>query len=128
MPTLPWKTLNELNDEKKYKVMLTHLPLRHYRDSIRFIKYVNEIMAQLKQTEGIIGFSLKAHPLSKDYWTVSVWEDDESISKYVQTSPHSQIMKKMQGAMGKTAFTTWEVNTNEIPIDWTTALTHLTKS
>ncbi len=128
MPTLPWNSINEVDADRTYKVMLTYLPLRRYRDTFRFMKYVNEVIKQLKQTEGIIGYSLKAHPFSKNYWTVSVWESDEAISKYIQTLPHSAVMKKMRGAMGKTTFESWDVYKNQIPIQWSDALGHLTKS
>jgi len=65
MPTLPWKQINRPTGSNNYIVMLTYLPLKHFNDSLRFSRYVLRVMNQLKDTNGIIGYSLKANPLKK---------------------------------------------------------------
>ena len=82
-------------------------------------------MRQLAITKGVIGYSLRAEPLRKRYWTVSVWKDQGAINRYVQTSPHATVMNSMKGAMGSTALVSWTVDGADLPISWADALKHL---
>lgn len=121
MPILPWKNVSK-SDQDKFIAMLTYLPLKNYRSSFRFMYYVGVITNQLNQTPGLIGYTLKASPTSKKYWTLSVWKDNDSLNKYVQTMPHSLVMKKLHGSIGSTDFKSWEIKKNELPLDIRSAL------
>lgn len=122
MPTLPWQQTATSTYDGKYVVMLSYLPLSHYRDTLRFYKYVQQINGQLRRTEGLLGYSFKAHIWQKDYWTLSVWEDQKALDAFIRTEPHVSVMKSMSGAMGQTKFTSWQVEGSELPVIWAEAL------
>lgn len=107
--------------------MLTYLPLKRYRDTPRFMIYIVRVYLQLRHTEGVVGFSMRANPLTKKYWTLSAWTGHEAMEKYVHTPPHVDVMRSMQGYMGATAFTSWEATANDLPLNWNEALKRQTK-
>ena len=122
MPAAPWTTINPPDPQREYFVLLTFLPLRHYRSIPRFMFYVMRIMGQLKRTPGLIGYSLLAELGRKRFWTLSVWENEPAMRTFVPRVPHGEVMQKLEGKMGHTAFWHWRAKGNELPLAWKAAL------
>ena len=118
MPALPWTSFTEAEDDKNYPALLSHLPLATFRAMPKFIRFVFGIRRQLAESEGLIGYSLDAHPLVKEFWTLSVWEDRDSLWRFVQNMPHSRTMTDLLPHMGQTSFFHFEVNGSSVPPDW----------
>jgi hypothetical protein len=51
-----------------YLVMVSHLPLRRITATVRFFRAVSAVRKQLATAEGLIGYTLRAKPLARDYW------------------------------------------------------------
>jgi hypothetical protein len=50
---------------------------------------------------------------------LSVWEDEESLRRFVEGNPHSRIMKDLFPHMGQTEFIRWKVNGRpSVPPGW----------
>lgn len=79
MPALPWKSFATPESDREYPALLSRLPLATFRAMPMFFRFVSGIRRQLADTEGLIGYSLDAHPLAKEFWILSVWEDRESL-------------------------------------------------
>jgi hypothetical protein len=75
----------------------------------KFLRFVFGIRRQLADSEGLIGYSLDAHPLAKEFWTLSVWEDRDSLWRFVQKMPHSRAMQDLLPHMKQTEFFHFEV-------------------
>jgi hypothetical protein len=58
MPPTPWVTLAPARPERDYLVMLSYLPLARFRKLPAFFRYVQAIRAQLRETQGVLGYSL----------------------------------------------------------------------
>ena len=54
--------------------------------------------------------SLRAKPLARDYWTLSVWKDNTALRDFMRTSPHIQLMTSLKPYMGPTKFVTWTIS------------------
>jgi CheY-like chemotaxis protein len=65
---------------------------------------------------------LRAQFLAKRFWTLSVWEDQSALTRFVHAQPHAQTMDVMMPHMGETQFLTWSVKGSEIPLSWDDAL------
>ena len=76
---------------------------------------------QLQKAKGLIGYSLHAEPLRRHFWTLSVWEDNESLMNFVRQVPHGRIMQLLAPQMGKTEFVQWKVKAEDIPPNWNDA-------
>src|SRR5262249_51246791 len=107
---------------------ISFLPLKHFRVILVFFRYSMQTHQQLKSTPGVIGYSLDAKPFARKFWTLSVWEDQQSLNNFVRQIPHSQIMQAMAPHMGKSQFAQWTVTETEIPLDWPSAKARLPQS
>jgi hypothetical protein len=70
----------------------------------------------------LIGYSLRAQVAAKQFWTLSVWEDETSLQAFVVAPPHVAVMKAMAPFMGATRFVRWDVKGSELPLRWDDAL------
>ena len=80
---------------------------------------------QLHRSSGLIGYSLHAQPLRRRFWTLSVWEDQQSLMSFVRHVPHAKIMQILAPHMRKTQFAQWKVTIKDIPPSWDQAKTRL---
>jgi nitrite reductase/ring-hydroxylating ferredoxin subunit len=118
MPALPWKSFTAAESDREYPALLSRLPLSTFRAMPKFIRFVSGIRRQLAHSEGLIGYSLDAHVLAKEFWTLSVWEDREYLWRFVQRMPHSQAMTELLPHMAQTEFFHFEVAGSSVPPDW----------
>lgn len=128
MPTLPWKRFVEPVPDREYLALISYLPLLHYRALPKFLLFALETQRQLKTSPGLIGYAMKATPWSLKAWTISVWENQQSLDNFVRQVPHSTIMQALAPHMGKTQFAQWPVTAREIPLDWRSAKARLHRS
>ena len=125
MPTMPWKTFIPPSPGGEYLVMASSLPLKRYLATPRFVRYVMAIRNQLAGADGLVGYSLRAEPLARRYWTLSVWEGEEALRGFMGSVPHVEIMRKLGPEMGDTKFIRWTVPGSEAEVSWREALERL---
>ena len=82
------------------------------------MKYTRQIQRQLAGSEGLVGYSMDANVISKEFWTLSVWEDTEALRRFVHRTPHDEVMRDLLADMGKTEFVRWKARGSSIPLDW----------
>ena len=128
MPKTPWISFAPTRPGATYLALLSYFPLRHFRAIPKFFRYTAQTQSQLKATPGIIGYALQARPFSRQFWTLSVWENQQSLNAFVRQIPHSQIMQALAPHMGETEFAQWTITSAEIPPDWPSALVRLNQS
>ena len=83
------------------------------------------MVKQLASAEGVLGYSVLAHPLSKRFWTLSAWKDEAALRAFVQHPPHVRIMTALTPHMDETKFVRWTVKGSELPLRWDDALRRL---
>jgi hypothetical protein len=88
----------------------------------QFFYYTGRIQSQLKSAPGLIGYSLLAHVREKRFWTLSVWENDAALERFVGQQPHRQAMLGLRRAMGATAFARWRLKGAAVPPSWREAM------
>ncbi|MDR2985940.1 MAG: DUF3291 domain-containing protein [Nocardiopsaceae bacterium] len=125
MPDLPWTSRSELESGSEYLVMASHLPLKSISSTVRFFRAVNAVRGQLAHTDGLVGYTLRAKPLARDYWTLSVWKNREALTAFMRTSPHVGIMSSLKPLMQPTKFIFWSVSGAEGRPDFAAALKRL---
>jgi hypothetical protein len=92
-----------------YLVMASHLPLKRISATVRFLRGVSAVRRQLAAADGLVGYTLRARPLARDYWTLSVWTDEGALREFMRTPPHVQLMTSLRPYMGPTKFVTWSI-------------------
>ncbi len=118
----PWITFAPANSNREYLALLSYLPLTKYRMIPRFIRFSLQIQKQLRNTPGVIGYSLRAKPLRRNFWTLSAWEDEKSLMDFVKRLPHREVMQALAPHMGPTKFTQWKVSGASLPLRWAEAM------
>ena len=126
MATLPWHGAVAVEPERSYTAMVSYLPVARFRTVPRFLRHAWRILRQLKQATGLIGYTLRARILARQFFTLSVWESEEALRRFVEQEPHRGIMAKLAGAMGKTEFRFFSVKGTELPLTFEKELHRLT--
>jgi heme-degrading monooxygenase HmoA len=57
---------------------------------------------QLRRTPGLLGYSLLARILKRQFWTLSMWEGEAALQQFVMENPHSQVMMAFRDKMDQT--------------------------
>jgi hypothetical protein len=116
----PWRRITPPDPAQHYLAMLTFLPLRGYAQIPRFMRYSFAIQKQVERSPGAIGISVRAKPMSNQYWTLSVWTDERALMDFVRKEPHARSMTAFH--MGPTKFTRWKIAGSDVPPSWKDAL------
>jgi hypothetical protein len=122
MLPMPWQMTATAQPGKEYVALLSYLPVNTYWAIPRLMKFSLETIGQLKKTPGVIGYSLAAELTRRTFWTLSAWQDQQSLMDFVEAIPHSEIMKKLIPYMGKTKFEQWTVTADKLPLQWNDAV------
>jgi hypothetical protein len=119
---IPWKTLAVADSQREYVALLSYLPLKKYRTIPRFFRFTFQVQKQLRDTPGVLGYSVRAKILSRNFWTLSAWEDEKTLMEFVRKVPHGEVMKALAPHMGPTEFTRWKVPGARLPLRWEEAM------
>ena len=125
MPDIPWTAAGEMEPGREYVVMASHLPLRSLTSTVRFFRAVAAIRKQLRSAEGLVGYTLRAKPLARKYWTLSVWNDRDALAQFMRTPPHIGIMSSLKPLMAPTRFVQWQITAGDGRPSWSDALERL---
>lgn len=125
MPASPWRTFGSPDLNGDFVALLSYLPLKSYWRVVPFFVYTGQVVTQLATSEGLLGYSLLARPLSKRFWTLSVWKNEDALRAFVQRVPHVRITSALAPHMDKTRFVRWRVKGSDLPLRWDDALRRL---
>jgi len=118
MPALPWKEFQTVDRSRQYAAMASRLPLLAHRSIPGFLLDAMRIRGQLAHAPGLIGYALNAQPARKTFWTISVWADEQSLSKFAAADPHRALTKELQPHMGQSHFEFFPISGADLPLDW----------
>ena len=101
--------------------MVSYLSLASFRSLPLFLHYALKVQLQLGKAEGLIGYSTHARLLKRKFWTLSIWENEQSLRVFVEQSAHGASMKSLDGKADESGFTSWAVNGSAPALDWADA-------
>src|SRR5437879_45399 len=84
----PWTVVAPPAEEREYLALVSFLPLKRFRMIPRFLRYSGAVSKQLVGTRGLVGFSFRAKILAREFYTLSVWEDERALDDFVRAEPH----------------------------------------
>ena len=109
---------------ESFQAVATYIPIRTWRGVFKSFGLSKQVEKQLKQTPGIIAYSLAVNPLRKQFWTYSVWTDLSSMATFSKTEPHAGAAGLYDSlAAGGSAFVEWK--TPDARLRWPEAFEHL---
>lgn len=116
MPTLPWTagtTAPAATTESI--VMASRFHVRRYRDVLPFFIDAMRVFALARRSPGAVGVTLEAHPLRKEFWTLSQWHDQAALDAMVRSEPHASVMVRQRKVMAESVFRFWTAPADEPP-------------
>jgi hypothetical protein len=121
----PWKSMRSFEPDDEYLVLASHIPARRLSSTGRLFSGASAVRKQLATTEGVMGFSLLARPLRKQYATLSVWVDEPALAAFAHGTPHGDLMTDLAAEMGTTKFVRWTMRGSDGKPTWREALKRL---
>ncbi len=88
----------------------------------QFDELTGAVMAQLMETEGVVGVALAYEPTCDFYRTMGIWEDERSLMLFVGTGVHAQAMGQTAEISLTGRTTHWTVSADELPLTWEMAI------
>jgi hypothetical protein len=76
------------------------------------------VHAQMRKADGALGVSLVAHPLRKEFATLSAWRDRGALDAAVRGEPHRSVMRRQRAAMAVSTFRFWNIPAATVPPTW----------
>jgi quinol monooxygenase YgiN len=110
---------------RQYLVMASHLPLHRLSSTVRFFRAVSAVRKQLATARGLVDYTLRAKPLSRRYWTLSVWEDEAALQEFLRQRPHADVMSSLRPLMDPTTFVRWTITLADGRPTWPQAMDRL---
>jgi heme-degrading monooxygenase HmoA len=86
---------------------------------------VAAVEEQLDTQPGFIGSSLRARMPGRERWTLTVWEDEESLLAFVTSGAHLEAMVDQAELIDGVYSARWVVEPGELPLDWSDVLHQL---
>lgn len=121
----PWKSMKPMAPGREYLVLASSIPPRTRSSTRALFKGARAVRKQLATTDGVIGFSLLARPLRKQYATLSIWEDERALAAFADQRPHRELMATLSPEMAPTTFVRWTTSGSDGRPTWSEALRRL---
>lgn len=117
--------MQALEADREYLAFASWIPARRYGATSRMFRGASAVREQLATTPGLVGFSLLARPVRKQYATLSLWENDAALATFSRSERHGRWMEELAPEMGDTKFVRWTIRGTEGPPTWREALRRL---
>ena len=121
----PWKSLKPLDAGHEYVVLASSIPPLRRSSTMRLFRGATAVRKQLEGTDGLVGFSLLARPLRKQYATLSIWDDEAALAAFAGGAPHQRLTDDLAPEMGPTQFVRWTMTGSEGRPTWADAFRRL---
>lgn len=126
---LPWMSRPQAAAHSQDAVVMgSRFELKSPWRSPAFLLNSMRIWRQARRSPGLLGVSLRAHPVGGVYWTLSAWTDESSLREFARTDPHRTIMKKARPWTKSATFRFWTVPADKLtpgPL-WADAVARIT--
>lgn len=104
---VPWTTTSTPPPIGEATLMASKFQLTSAWRSPAFLMASTRILRQAKGSAGLLGISLRAHPLRGEFWTLSAWIDEAALREFSRANPHRDTMKRFRPQMTEGIFRFW---------------------
>lgn len=103
-------------------VGITHVTLgdEHEKNNV-FWDYTRQVIDSLPEHQGYLGHKLRKKLLVDEAWTMTVWEDEDALDRFVGGSRHGMAIGKGLPAVKSARFVRLILPRAQTPLDWDTA-------
>jgi heme-degrading monooxygenase HmoA len=92
-----------------------------------FWEHLMKVDAAMPTQKGYLGHALRRVILGTEGWTMTVWENEQSLNAFVLSKTHQAAIQNGLGAVSQGRFARVTVKKSEVPISWKKAEQLLTE-
>lgn len=112
-----------VDSTKEYVGFTSRFFMRSMRDSPGFFTASRRVTRQLKSAPGLVGWSFSADLLRNEFFTLSAWEDEQSLRTFVAGASHSRTMQRFASRVRRSSiFAQFPVGEKDVPLTWKDAI------
>ena len=125
-PPSPWKLRAAVDPAREYVGFTSAFYLKSLLRVPAFIRGAMKIMKQADAAPGVVGWSLGFNLFTLDFYTLSVWQDNDSLRRFVREGDHLTSLTQFEHDMRKsTTFVHYKLVGRDVPATWKDALERL---
>jgi hypothetical protein len=87
-----------------------------------FFRDTRNVLGELPQQEGLLGYSFRFQLLGNKAWTMTAWLDEESRDKFARSPAHLEAIRRSEVTSQNTSFVTVSRTPEALPMSWSEAL------
>jgi len=87
-------------------------------EQITFWKRVSSVRSSLEDNQGYLGGSIRRQLFGNRAWTMTVWENEDSLENFVDSREHERAMKEGAPAVEANRFYRIRKPWKDVPIKW----------
>lgn len=118
----PWKPVVDPASDSDLVGVVGELRPARYRTVPRVLRMTRRIESQLAESDGLVGYALRAEFFRRRFRAVAVWESEESLRDFVAAKPHVDVMAALRPLSETSRFETFAVKGEDVPIDFDEAI------
>jgi hypothetical protein len=111
-----WNSFHEPDPKSELQGVVGHLNPSGYRTVPRVLWHTRGVESQLAESNGLVGYALRAKLPQKKFWAVAAWESDESLQRFVEGDPHAGIRVALKQVMEESWFERFDLSGEEVPM------------
>ena len=128
-PPRPWKQVAAVDPGREYVAFTSCFFLKKVRRVPAFFARSTQIMKQVNTAPGVVGWSLGVNIFTLEFYTLSAWQDAESLRRFVRDAEHLAALQEFeQDLRRKSIFHYYKVLGRELPLSWKEALARQARS
>lgn len=105
--------------DRSVVVGITHVKLGDENEkNTVFWDYTRQVINSLPEHQGYLGYRLRKKLFVDEAWTMTVWEDQDALDRFVRGSRHGMAMGKGLPAVKSARFVRLILPRSQNPLDW----------
>ena len=125
-PPSPWSQRSAIDPAREYVAFTSAFHLKSLLRVPAFVRRAYKIMKQADAAPGIVGWSLGFNLFTLDFYTLSVWQDNDSLRRFVREGEHlTSLTEFAQDLRKSTTFVHYKLFGRDVPATWKDALERL---
>jgi len=123
-PAKRWKQVSAIDPDREYVAFTSRFFMKSPRRVLRFLARSGPIEKQVDAASGVVGWSLAANLFKLEFYTLSAWEDAESLRRFTHEAEHGAVVPEFKDDMRrKSLFVHYSVMGRDLPPSWKDAVT-----
>ena len=110
------KTLGAI-DNDQVLVAITHANIDSDKRDV-FDAGAYRVLASLPAQPGLLAYSVRRQLFGDEVWTATIWLDEGSMLRFVQSPAHVQAVRESQSAVRQIEYTRLLIARSDLPPSW----------